>query len=86
MVLAKYFDGHAKIVKTIYPGLESHPENVKLTKSSSIVQIYDIVYGKAVSLVFQSKLELDSFVDKINLFFIGRKFVGRREFDVSNYT
>ena len=75
MILAKYFDGHAKIVKTIYPGLESHPEN-KIAQKQQYSPNGDIVYGSMVSLVFQSKLELDRFVDKINLFSLAESLGG----------
>jgi cystathionine beta-lyase/cystathionine gamma-synthase len=75
MVLAKYFDNHAKIVKTIYPGLESHPEN-KIAQKQQYSPNGDTVYGSMVSLVFQSKLELDSFVDKINLFSLAESLGG----------
>ena len=75
MVLAKYFDGHAKIVKTIYPGLESHSEN-KIAQKQQYSPNGDIVYGSMVSLVFQSKLELDRFVDKINLFSLAESLGG----------
>ena len=75
MVLAKYFDNHAKIVKTIYPGLESHPEN-KIAQKQQYSPNGDIVYGSMVSLVFQSKLELDRFVDKINLFSLAESLGG----------
>jgi len=75
MVLAKYFDGHAKIVKTIYPGLESHPEN-KIAQKQQYSPNGDIVYGSMVSLVFQSKLELDKFVNKINLFSLAESLGG----------
>ena len=75
MVLAKYFDGHAKIVKTIYPGLESHPE-YKIAQKQQYSPNGDIVYGSMVSLVFQSKLELDRFVDKINLFSLAESLGG----------
>jgi cystathionine beta-lyase/cystathionine gamma-synthase len=75
MVLAKYFDGHAKIVKTIYPGLESHPEN-KIAQKQQYSPNGDIVYGSMVSLVFQSKVELDKFVNKINLFSLAESLGG----------
>ena len=75
MVLAKYFDSHAKIVKTIYPGLDSHPENKIATKQQHSPN-GDIVYGSMVSLVFESKLELDKFVNKINLFSLAESLGG----------
>jgi len=75
MVLAKYFDSHAKIVKTIYPGLESHPEN-KIAQKQQCSPNGNIVYGSMVSLVFESKLELDKFVNKINLFSLAESLGG----------
>ena len=75
MVLAKYFDGHAKIVKTIYPGLNSHPEN-KIAQKQQYSPNGDIVYGSMVSLVFQSKVDLDKFVKKINLFSLAESLGG----------
>ena len=75
MVLAKYFDGHAKIVKTIYPGLDSHPEK-KIAQKQQYSPNGDIVYGSMVSLVFQSKVELDKFVKKINLFSLAESLGG----------
>ena len=75
MVLAKYFDSHAKIVKTIYPGLDSHPENKIATKQQHSPN-GDIVDGSMVSLVFESKLELDKFVNKINLFSLAESLGG----------
>lgn len=75
MVLAKYFDAHAKIVKTIYPGLDSHPEN-KIAQKQQHSPNGDIVYGSMVSLVFESKFELDKFVGKINLFSLAESLGG----------
>ena len=75
MVLAKYFDCHTKIVKTIYPGLDSHPEN-KIAQKQQYSPNGDIVYGSMVSLVFKSKIELDKFVNKINLFSLAESLGG----------
>ena len=75
MVLAKYFDSHNKIAKTIYPGLDSHPEN-KIARKQQHSPNGDIVYGSMVSLVFKSKLELDKFVNKINLFSLAESLGG----------
>ena len=75
MVLAKYFDSHSKIVKTIYPGLDSHPEN-KIARKQQHSPNGDIVYGSMVSLVFESKFELDKFVNKINLFSLAESLGG----------
>ena len=75
MVLAKYFDGHVKIAKTIYPGLNSHPEK-KIAQKQQHSPNGNIVYGSMVSLVFVSKLELDKFVNKINLFSLAESLGG----------
>ena len=75
MVLAKYFDSHNKIAKTIYPGLDSHPEN-KIARKQQHSPNGDIVYGSIVSLVFESKFELDKFVNKINLFSLAESLGG----------
>ncbi len=75
MVLAKYFDNHAKIVKTIYPGLETHPEN-EIAQKQQQSPNGEIVYGSMVSLVFESKVELDKFVNKINLFSLAESLGG----------
>ena len=75
MVLAKYFDGNAKIVKTIYPGLDSHPEK-KIAQKQQRSPNGDIIYGSMVSLVFKSKVELDKFVNKINLFSLAESLGG----------
>jgi len=75
MVLAKYFDGNAKIVKTIYPGLDSHPEK-KIAQKQQHSPNGDIIYGSMVSLVFKSKVELDKFVNKINLFSLAESLGG----------
>ena len=75
MILAKYFDGHAKIIKTIYPGLESHPEH-KIAEKQQHSPNGERIYGSMVSLVFKSKLELDRFVNKINLFSLAESLGG----------
>ena len=75
MVLAKYFNSHSKIVKTIYPGLGSHPEN-KIARKQQNSPNGDKVYGSIVSLVFESKFELDKFVNKINLFSLAESLGG----------
>ena len=75
MVLAKYFDSHAKIVETIYPGLDSHPEH-NVAQKQQLSPNGDIIYGSMVSLVFESKVELDKFVNKINLFSLAESLGG----------
>ena len=75
MVLAKYFDSHAKIIETIYPGLDSHPEH-NVAQKQQLSPNGDIIYGSMVSLVFESKVELDKFVNKINLFSLAESLGG----------
>ena len=75
MVIAKYFDSHSKISKTIYPGLESHPEH-SVAQSQQINSHGDIIYGSMVSVVFNSKNEMDNFISKINLFTLAESLGG----------
>ena len=57
----------SKIAKTIYPGLESHPQN-SISKKQQITPHGDIIFGSMVSIVFHSKIEMEAFIKKINLF------------------
>ena len=75
MVIAKYFDNHSKISKTIYPGLDSHPEHI-VAQSQQINSHGDIIYGSMVSVVFNSKNEMDNFISKINLFTLAESLGG----------
>ena len=75
MVIAKYFDNHSKISKTIYPGLDSHPEH-SVAQSQQINSHGDIIYGSMVSVVFNSKNEMDNFISKINLFTLAESLGG----------
>ncbi len=75
MVIAKYFDSHSKISKTIYPGLGSHPEH-SVAQSQQINSHGDIIYGSMVSVVFNSKNEMDNFISKINLFTLAESLGG----------
>ena len=75
MVVAKYFDNHSKISKTIYPGLESHPEH-GIAKKQQITPHGDIVFGSMISIVFTSKNELNNFINKINLFSLAESLGG----------
>ena len=75
MVVAKYFDNHSKISKTIYPGLESHPEH-SIAKKQQITPHGDIIFGSMISIVFTSKNELNNFINKINLFSLAESLGG----------
>ena len=75
MVAAKYFDNHPKISKTIYPGLEFHPEH-GIAKRQQITPHGDIIFGSMVSIVFTSKNEMDNFINKINLFSLAESLGG----------
>ena len=75
MILAKYFNDQSKIAKVIYPGLEAHPEHT-IAKKQQHNPGGDIIYGSMVSIVFHSKSELDSFIDKINLFSLAESLGG----------
>ena len=75
MVIAKYFDSNSKIAKTIYPGLESHPQN-NISKKQQITPHGDIIFGSMVSIVFHSKGEMEDFIKKINLFSLAESLGG----------
>ena len=75
MVIAKYFDSNSKIAKTIYPGLESHPQN-SISKKQQITPHGDIIFGSMVSIVFHSKIEMEAFIKKINLFSLAESLGG----------
>ena len=75
MVIAKYFDSHSKISKTIYPGLESLPEH-SVAQSQQINSHGNIIYGSMVSVVFNSKNEMDNFINKISLFTLAESLGG----------
>ena len=75
MVIAKYFESNSKIAKTIYPGLESHPQN-SISKKQQITPHGDIIFGSMVSIVFHSKSEMEDFIKKINLFSLAESLGG----------
>jgi len=75
MIIAKYFESHSKIAKTIYPGLESHPQN-SISKKQQITPHGDIIFGSMVSIVFHSKNEMEDFIAKINLFALAESLGG----------
>lgn len=75
MVLAKFFEGHDKITKTIYPGLSSHPQH-EVAKQQQINPHGDILFGSIISVVFESKDTLDSFLSHIKLFSLAESLGG----------
>ena len=75
MVLAKYFDSHDSITKTIYPGLASHPQ-YDIAKKQQINPHGEILFGSMISVVFNSKQNLDSFLSKIKLFSLAESLGG----------
>ena len=75
MVLAKYFDSHDSITKTIYPGLASHPQ-YDIARKQQINPHGEILFGSMISVVFDSKRNLDSFLSKIKLFSLAESLGG----------
>ena len=75
MVLAKYFDSHDNITKTIYPGLASHPQ-YDIARKQQINPHGEILFGSMISVVFDSKRNLDSFLSKIKLFSLAESLGG----------
>ena len=75
MVLANFFESHDKITKTIYPGLSSHPQH-EVAKQQQINPHGDILFGSIISVVFESKDTLDSFLSHIKLFSLAESLGG----------
>ena len=75
MVLAKYFESHDSITKTIYPGLASHPQ-YDIARKQQINPHGEILFGSMISVVFDSKRNLDSFLSKIKLFSLAESLGG----------
>ena len=75
MVLAKYFESHDSITKTIYPGLASHPQ-YDIARKQQINPHGEILFGSMISVVFASKRTLDSFLAKIKLFSLAESLGG----------
>ena len=75
MALAKFFDCHSRITKTIYPGLSSHPQH-EIAKKQQINPHGDILYGSMISIVFDAKQNLDQFLSRIKLFTLAESLGG----------
>ena len=75
MALAKFFDCHSSITKTIYPGLPSHPQH-EIAKKQQINPHGDILYGSMISIVFDTKQNLDQFLSRIKLFTLAESLGG----------
>ena len=75
MKLAKFFDNHPNITKTIYPGLSSHPQH-EIAKKQQINPHGEILYGSMISIVFDSKKNLNQFLSRIKLFTLAESLGG----------
>ena len=75
LAIAKYFEGHSRIVKTIYPGLPSHAQH-DIAKIQQINPHGEILYGSMVSVVFDSKDDLNHFISNIKLFSLAESLGG----------
>jgi len=75
LAIAKYFEGHSRIVKTIYPGLPSHAQH-DIAKKQQINPHGEILYGSMVSVVFDSKDDLNHFISNIKLFSLAESLGG----------
>ena len=75
LAIAKYFEGHSRIVKTIYPGLPSHEQH-DIAKKQQINPHGEILYGSMVSVVFDSKDDLNHFISNIKLFSLAESLGG----------
>ena len=75
MSIAKYFAGHSRIVKTIYPGLASHAQH-DIAKKQQINPHGEILFGSMLSVVFESKDDLNHFISNIKLFSLAESLGG----------
>ena len=75
MKLAKFFDNHPNITKTIYPGLSSHPQH-EIAKKQQISPHGEILYGSMISIVFNSKEKLNQFLSSTQLFTLAESLGG----------
>ena len=75
MILAEFFDNHPKIIKTIYPGLSSHPQH-QIAKKQQINPHGEILYGSMISVVFDSKQNLNQFLSRSQLFTLAESLGG----------
>mgnify|MGYP001167681730 FL=1 len=75
MIIAKYFEDHNKIAKTIYPGLVSHAQH-DIAKIQQINPHGKILFGSMVSVVFDSKEDLNHFISNIKLFSLAESLGG----------
>ena len=73
--LAEFFDNHPNITKTIYPGLSSHPQH-KIAKKQQINPHGEILYGSMISIVFDSKQNLNQFLSRTQLFTLAESLGG----------
>ena len=75
MIIAKYLEGNDRIVKTIYPGLTSHPQH-EIAKKQQVNPHGEILFGSMVSVVFDTKDSLNHFISKIELFSLAESLGG----------
>ena len=75
MRIAEYFESNDQIVKTIYPGLASHPQH-DIARKQQVNPHGEILFGSMVSVVFDTKDSLNHFITNIKLFSLAESLGG----------
>ena len=75
LALAQMLDAHPAVVKTIYPGLESHPQH-QLAKRQQKTPSGKSIYGSIISITLESKKKCDNFLSKSTVFTLAESLGG----------
>ena len=75
LALAQMLDAHPAVVKTIYPGLESHPQH-RLAKRQQKTPSGKSIYGSIISITLESKKKCDNFLSKSTVFTLAESLGG----------
>ena len=65
--LAKWLSGHQNVYKTIYPGLDSHPQH-EIARKQQLSPKGDVVFGSMLSIDLGDVQSRDNFLSKIEIF------------------
>jgi cystathionine beta-lyase/cystathionine gamma-synthase len=65
--LAKWLSDHQNVFKTIYPGLDSHPQH-EIARKQQLSPKGDVVFGSMLSIDLGDVESRDNFLSKIEIF------------------
>eukprot|EP00835_Amoeboradix_gromovi_P006301 NODE_717_length_4826_cov_0.139835.p2 type:complete len:185 gc:universal NODE_717_length_4826_cov_0.139835:924-1478(+) len=69
MAVAKYLEKHERVLKVIYPGLESHPQHSVAKKQMGKVYGNSQLFGGMVSFVLKGNVnDCTTFLDRLTVF------------------